>query len=257
MRVFRKLAAGVAAAAAWWLVSCRDIPTPPDGVQSISALVLGSPGVVAGDTLRDSLGFAAPLSLIAYDVGGLPLDPQPVPSFVVIDTGARLADGRFIIGETPGTTVRVVGTVSSLQTLPVPFKVTLSPDTLVAADSTLHRRDYDLADGDSVLPSANLTVIVQHRATPPGGVEAVLVKYVIEKAPPAKPDQGPIVVLTNGNVPSSRDTTDNTGRAFRAARLRVAAMNTFTTDTVIVSANASYRGVTLGAVQFIIIYRNQ
>lgn len=257
MRGFRKVAGGVLAAAAWWLVSCREIPAPADGVQSISALTLPSPGLVAGDTMRDSLGFAAPLNLIAYSVGGLPLDPQPVPTFVVIDTGAHLTGGRYLVGDTPGTTVRVVGTVSSLQTQPVPFKVTLLPDTLVAADSTLHHKDYLLADGDSVIASADLNVLVQHRATTPSGVDAVIVNYMIDKSPAAKPDQGPTVVLRSASAQSSRDTTANAGRAARSARLRIAAMTTFTTDTVIVSANASYRGVTLGTVQFTIIYRNQ
>jgi len=250
MRGFRKVAWAVLAAAAWWLVSCREIPAPADGVQSISALTLPSPGLVAGDTMRDSLGLATALNLIAYNVGGLPLDPQPVPTFVVIDTGAHLAGGRYLVGDTPGTTVRVVGTVSSLQTNPVPFLVTLLPDTLQAADSILHHVSYVLPD-TAALTTLNLSVL--HRGTTDSGVGAVIVRYAIDKAPPST-NGTPTVVLLNGNVASSRDTSESNGRASRSARLRLLALTLFVSDTVLISATSSHRGASIGTVQFTIIF---
>lgn len=249
----RGLAAAVLALAGG---ACLDIPAPEGGVQAISALLLPSPGLVAGDTLRDSLGVAAPLRVVAYGIGGDTLDPQPPATFVVLDTGARLEGGHYLVGETAGTTVRVVGTVLPLQTQPATVKVTLSPDTLVAADSTVHRKNYTLLAGDTVVTSAELNVIVRHLDTTPSGVEAVIVRYAIDQAPAGEPDRGPAVVLVNVNRASSRDTTDNGGRASRAARLRLAALSTFATDTAIVTATASYRGITLGTVQFTIIYTN-
>jgi hypothetical protein len=60
--------------------------------------------------------------------------------------------------------------------------------------------------------------------------------------------------LVNGNVTSSRDTTDATGKAARAARLRLAALNTTGPDTVEISATASYAGRVLGLVQFLVIF---
>jgi len=57
------------AAAAVLLLSC-DLSVAPGGVYSISKLLLPSPGMVIGDTMRDSLGNAAPLRVLAFSVTG-------------------------------------------------------------------------------------------------------------------------------------------------------------------------------------------
>ena len=44
--------------------------------------------------------------------------------------------------------------------------------------------------------------------------------------------------------------------ASRVARLRLAALGALEVDTVIVSASTTYRGVSLGTVQFIIVFEN-
>lgn len=242
-------------AAAWWMASCSDIPAPEDGILSVSPLLLPSPGLVAGDTMRDSTGVAAPLRLIAYALDGQPLDPQPTPTFIVLDTTAHLA-GALLIGDDAGTIARVVGALGTLQTRPVEVKVTVSPDTLVASDSIVHRKTYALLAGDSVSNSPDLSVIVRHLGVDPKVVEAVIVNYTIDKSPPSR-GQGPALVLLNGNVASDRDTTDASGKAARVARLRLLALSTFEVDTALVSATASYRGRTIGTVQFTIIYSNQ
>jgi hypothetical protein len=257
MRSARRVAGAVLGAAGWWTVSCRDIPAPADGVLSVSAIILPAPGLVAGDTLRDSTGLAAPLRVIAYDFSGDPLDPQPVPTFVVIDTGAHLVDGVFLVGDSVGRTVEVVGSVSGIQTLPASVKVTLAPDTLVASDSIVHHKSYTLISGDTIVNSAELATIVQHLGgSTPTGVDAVIVRYSIDRAP-AGNGQGPTVLLLNGTLLSSRDTTANGGRASRVARLRLNALSAFVSDTVVVSATSSYRGLSLGTVQFTIIYTKQ
>ena len=178
----RRLAGYALAAVAFWAVSCREIPAPENGVSSISALILGSPGLVAGDTLRDSLGLAVPLRIIAYGIDNQPLDPQPEPAFVVLDTGAILADGRYLVGVTPGTTVRIVGEVGSLQTIPTKVMVTLSPDALVATDSTTHRVTY-VTPRDTVAHAVLNTRVVHFSANDTSGVGAVIVRYLVVKAP--------------------------------------------------------------------------
>jgi hypothetical protein len=239
--------------AVWWLAGCRDIPAPDNGVQSVSPVQLPLPGLVVGDTMRDSTGAIASLGVTAYALDGEPLSPQPTPSFVVLDPGAHVA-GTLLIGDSV-TTVRVVGEVGDLQTLPTTVKVTLSPDTIVAGDSILHRKAYSIITGDTVAVSADLSVLVQHFGTDTTGVEAVIVRYAIDEAPPG--NGGPTVVLVSGNALSSRDTTDTSGRAARVARLRFAALGTSVEDTVRVSATTSYRGSTLGTVQFTIVYTRQ
>ena len=251
---FRRMAGGVLAAAAFWAVSCRDIPAPDNGIQSISALLLGSPGLVAGDTLRDSLGLTEPLRVIAFGLDNQPLDPQPTAAFIVLDTGAFLADGRFLIGQTPGTTVRVVGEVGSLQTQPTSVRVTLSPDALVATDSTTHHARYAIAT-DTVAQATLNTRVLHVSTSDTSGVEAVIVRYAIVEAP-AGTGTIPTAVLLNGSVLSDRDTTDNTGRASRTARLRLRQLVTWVQDTVVVNASASYRGASIGTIQFLLIFTN-
>jgi len=251
----RRIVGAVLGAAAWWLVSCRDIPAPEDGILSISPIILPLPGLVVGDTLRDSTGLVAPLRVTAYDMVGDPVIPQPTATFVVLDTGAHLA-GPLLIGDNAGTTVRIVGSVGALQTQPVSVKVTASPDTLTAADSILHHKTYSLIGSDTSVSSPDLGVLVQHRGATTTGVEAVIVRYTIDRAPTGN-GQGATLVLMNGTRLSSRDTTDASGRAARTARLRIAALSAFVADTVLVSATSSYRGRTLGTVQFTIVYTRQ
>ena len=238
--------------AAWWLLSCREIPAPEGGILAVSPIQLPLPGVVVGDTMRDSLGLVAPIRVIAYGPDGEPISPEPVASFVVLDTGAHFS-GALFIGDSVGKTVRIVGTVGPLQTRPASVKITAIPDTLVQADSLVHNKTYTIT-GDSVVNSAELAVVVRPAGST--GVEAVIVYYSIDGAP-ASNGQGPTVVLTSGNVLSSRDTTDGSGRASRTARLRLAALSSLTVDTVHVSATASYRGQVLGTVPFAIIYTKQ
>ncbi|HJQ19937.1 MAG TPA: hypothetical protein VJ867_06265 [Gemmatimonadaceae bacterium] len=247
-------AGAVMLAIAWTLPSCRDVPAPEGGVQSLAPLVFPSPGLVAGDTMRDSLGLAAPLRLIAFGVDGDTLYNVEA-TFVALDSGAHL-DGAFLIGDTPGKTVRIIGSTQVLQTQPASVKVTLSPDTLIAVDSAIYRKTYSVALADTIVTSPELGTIVQHLGgATPTGVDAVIVRYTIEKAP-AGSGGAPTLVLMSGSTPSSRDTTDATGHASRTARLRITALTSFATDTALVSATASYRGKPLGVVTFTLIFTN-
>ena len=250
-RLPRRTAVIACATLAWYLVSCTEVPAPEGGVASISNIQRPSPGLVVGDTMRDSTGLVAPLRVIAFGLDDAPITPQPTPSFVLLDTTAHLSGG-LLIGDRVGT-VRVVGVVGSVQTRVDTIPVTLLPDTLVRADSNLHRVSYALA-GDTVVHSAELGVLAQHLLPTTSGVQAVVVKYTITKAPTGT--SSPTVVLVSGNRISDRDTTDVTGRASRVARLRLNAINSFA-DTVMLNATASYRGRTLGVVAFTVVFTKQ
>lgn len=251
----RTLLALVVVVATWTLPSCREVPAPEGGVQALAPLLLPSPGLVAGDTMRDSTGVVAPLRLVAFGANGDTLN-DVAATFVALDTGAHVS-GVLLIGDTPGKSVRIVGSTAGLQTQPATVKVTVSPDTLLAVDSAIYRRTYSLLSGDTVATSPEMATAVMHRSgTTLTGVEAVVVRYTIEKAP-AGNGQAATLELMNGSTVSSRDTTDATGRASRTARLRVTALNTFTSDTAFVTATASYRGRSLGTVRFTLIFTKQ
>jgi len=242
------VAACVAAAA----IACRDVPAPASGVQAISPLMLPSPAIVVGDSMRDSTGAAAAMRVVAYGVNGEPVDPQPAPSFVLLDTGVAHLEGVYLVGDKAASTVRVVATVAGLQTQPATVLVTLEPDTIVAADSTHQVRSFKVVD---TAATADLNVLVQHLGTTPGVVPGVVVHYAITRAPPVV-GTGASVLLLAGNVESRRDTTDNSGRASRTLRFRLLAAAP-ETDSATVTATAAYRGAPLGTVQFTIVFQKQ
>ena len=250
----RKTAIVALAAIGWWVLSCKDIPAPEEGILSLSPVQLPSPGLVVGDTMRDSTGVAAPLRVVAYGVSG---DTVAAPSlkFVIIDTfvvqGAHLT-GAYLVGDKEGKTVRVIGSTEAIQTQPVSVKVTLRPDTLVAADSIVHHRTYGVLD----TVYSDLNAIVRNNGATAAGVEMIRVDYAIEKQPPGANGASTIALVTgrSSNTLSSRDTTDGSGMATRTARLVASLKTTTGTDTALISATASYAGKVLGRVLYTLIY---
>jgi hypothetical protein len=241
-----------AAALSCVVIACRDLSDPPDGVASLSPLKLPLPGVVVGDTMRDSTGEVAPLVVTAYAATGDTID-API-HFVVLDSGAHMADA-LMIGDVAGRSVEVVGSAAAVQTRPVAVLVTLSPDTIVALDSTLHHATFSLITGDTIATSAELATSVLHLEPSPSAVDAVIVRYAVTRAPPDN-GNGPSVILMNGNTRSDRDTT-SAGRAALTLRLRIAALVNVAADTAVVTAEASYRGQRIGVVEFTIVFTSQ
>jgi len=225
---------------------CMNLSEPSDAVFSLGEITLPSPGVVIGDTMRDSTGQVAPLHVVAYGKSGDSVDATL--TFISIDTNSHTV-GALLIGDHLASTAQVIASAAAIQSLPVAFAVTLSPDTLVAADSTLHHHSY-VPTGDSVVASADLTTRVLHLPDS-SGVDAVIVRYTITRAPPAGTN-GPVFVLVNGNALSDRDTTSG-GVAARTLRLRLNA-GTTAADTAVVTATASYRGQSIGAVEFTVVF---
>src|SRR5438552_1146142 len=81
------------------LVNCLSVSDPESGIWAISAIELPSPGVVAGDTMRDSLGKTKPLRVIAYNRQGDSI--AATFAFLMLDQGAHL-NGAFLVGDTAG-----------------------------------------------------------------------------------------------------------------------------------------------------------
>jgi hypothetical protein len=236
-----------------WLASCSELGSP-SGVFAISPLLLPSPGIVVGDTMRDSNGVAAPLRVIGFSASGDTLAGTNAV-FVVLDTFAHLSGSATLVADHIGST-RVLGGIGSLQTLPETVKVTLSPDTLYAADSTHHLKTFSILNGDTLVTSADLSTRVAHKnGAALTDVDAVIVRYSIVSAPTAK-GSVPTITLMNGSFVSTKDTTVG-GRAGRAARLRVSQLTSVAVDSARIRATASYRGITIGTVTFTVVFRNQ
>jgi hypothetical protein len=235
-----------------WLASCSELGSPA-GVFAISPLLLPSPGMVVGDTMRDSNGVAAPLRVIGFTASGDTI-AGTTAAFVTLDTFAHLSGSATLVADHLGL-ARVLGGIGSLQTLPETVKVTLSPDTLYAADSTRHLKTYAFP-AETLATSADLATRVGHRnGTTFTDVDAVIVRYSIASAPPAK-GSGSTITLVDGNAVSTRDTTTS-GRAARAVRLQIKQLTSLALDSAVVLATASHRGVTIGTVRFIVVFKFQ
>jgi hypothetical protein len=76
-------------------LACGEVPTLPGGVAYISPVILPSPAVAFGDTLRDSLGVVTPIKLFGIDNAG--------------DT-IRTIEPVFIVTTIPGPSVHITTT---------------------------------------------------------------------------------------------------------------------------------------------------
>lgn len=244
----------VAVAATLLLPACLELSAPTDDIESISGLITPFPAVVAGDTLRDSLGVARRLEIVAFTGRGDTVRSPEGLRFFVSDTesGARVENGYLIAGARTGA-IQVVGQVPGLQTPAVTIQVTPRPVRVRAepasdADTvSLPVKRYGLA---ATVTSDPLTVRVIGE---PGGTTPVngwLVRYRITRQPRGVSPTALVAYLVDdqnrairGDSLSAVDTTSG-GLASRRVVLRPDSLSKVT-DTVIVEARVSYRGAPL------------
>ena len=227
------------------------------------------PSVVAGDTLRDSTGAAAPLGALVFDAAGRPM-PTVRVQYVALDTGVRiLASGVLVPTGWRDTPVRLVATASGLQSRPVPLQITKRPDSVAAAAATAPVLNYDVPLGDAT----NLSPAVQVRvrslqavaaASADSAVRGWVVRFAVERPPPTSlMDSVQLVSEATSSIPLSglttradRDTTDGTG----TAGIRVRAfprLGQTTADSVILRATVSYRGAPVAGSPLRLVVRLQ
>src|SRR5690349_14836178 len=105
-----------AAGAAWLVVACLDVSSPVFGISSISSILLPSPSIIVGDSLRDTAGVAQPVSVTVYGPNGDTLAGVPI-QFVAVDSTNRLrvnsATGFAAGFDSASPLAKVVATVSS------------------------------------------------------------------------------------------------------------------------------------------------
>ena len=226
-------------------LACVDM-SAPEGPLSISEIQLPSPSVIIGDTMRDSNGVVADVRVIAFDVNNLPIPGQPSEIFVTdsVNTADAHLAGSKLIGDRFGT-VHLLGQINGLQTPGVTVPVTHRPDSLRAGKvDTVFR----VIPGEPPGRPVPVSIVSEQDSASQG----IRVQYAITRAPPsAKPDT-PAVYLASDNDglhPSTLDTTDASGAANHMHLIVVARLlpdallnDTTKTDTVVVTATASYAG---------------
>ena len=222
--------------------ACSDLTTVPGGPQSLAIDSLPFPAVVVGDTLRDTLGIVRALSARVYD-GANRLIPGAPVRFVALDTGVALDSltGR-LVGINRRTSVRLVASVNSLQTLAKTIGVSNRPDTGSNPDS-LRRLVYVTVPRNDPANSYSLRVRVGSLPLVPGTssdsvVEGWLVKFQLTRLPSSVVDS---TLLTAGVSNSPWAVTDGSGIASKTLRV-VPKLGSRTNDTAVVQASVTYRG---------------
>jgi hypothetical protein len=199
--------------------ACGDVPTLDDGIAYISPIILPSPAVAAGDTLRDSLGNAAPLRVMAFDQQDAAL-PDPVATFLPTSVPAPISiseDGIVTASDTVSAaqTVQLVARVGArLQTTTASLFVVSQPDSIAQSSAEVFETALPALDTLRVkvtgLNSRNTRVAVR----------GIIVTYRIAVYGPA-PESGTAMLTLDGRTISrpdslaAVDTTDQEGVAER------------------------------------------
>lgn len=231
-------------------IACVDM-SAPKGAASISTLQLPSPYVVVGDTMRDSLGVARPITLLAYDADGNSIQPENTQIFVT-DTlkVAHLTTTSTLVGDKIGL-ARLLGQVDGLQTAGVSVPVILRPEKILAGTRPDTLRPN--VGGDSATSLAFSAVNAVVRSVEDSASQGVIVRFTITKPPTPSPNAtGAVAFLSSTDqlLAVSRDTTGSTGVA--TVRLYVNARNLDPSvaisgrlDSAVVNAEAFHNGKAL------------
>jgi hypothetical protein len=248
-RLRRRIVAGLMACAAV-AVACVDM-SAPKGAASISLVLLPSPFVVRGDTMRDSAGAVAPVKVNAYDANGVTIPGIPSELFV-LDTfpRAHFTVSHLLIGDVLGN-VTVVGQSSGVQTLTVNVPVTVRPTTLLLGVKPDTLRAPLGPDSASSIGHSTLSTIVKGAGDTT--VQGVIVHYRIARSLASSSSTTPAVYISDATgKPMNADTTDAQGNANHR---QVTVLTRLLTDQVLISgqkpdsvvveATASYKGAPL------------
>lgn len=239
------LAAGAAAGA------CSEIGTDPSSPVSIRFDTLPALAVVEGDTLRDSLGFAAALSATAFNSGGGVIGDAPF-AFIARDSSNVLTvdpTGRFVVARDStarATDVTLQASLGNLQ-FTRPLAIVPRPDSL-AGPATPVTVALVQAPDTAALRRKNLsgsfTVRVLHDSTPePTPVRSWLVSFVVDADSLDRTRLDSARLVDPNGVFRSATTTGADGGATLQLRVypRTGATNGLVRDSVIVRAIARYR----------------
>lgn len=241
-RLRHVLAVPVVASAVVALSACIELTVDPKQIAAIEFLAPPNPGIVLGDTLRDTLGVAVRLQAKVFDAGG-DLVPDAPLYFVATDTFTHLAGGNYLVAnkDTVGTS-KVYAVTGQLQSVVRTMAIIRAPDSIAFSPATEDTIRIKVpATGTSIDTSKAITVRVRSGAQL---VNAVRVRFEFERRGTilAPKDTATYAMVTTGARLSAIDTTDASGNASRTIRVRATA-GTPVTDTIVVLATATIGGV--------------
>jgi len=239
-------------------LACGDVPTLEGGIAFISPVILPSPAVALGDTLRNEAGVVAPLRIFAIDNAGDTLQ-NVEPTFVVTTVpgpSVTILANDLVRGDSVRT-ASIVGRVGTrLQTPPAQLSVVFQPDSMAAGSPTT--ASFPALGVGVITSSVPLSVnVTSIGGGTRAGVPSIIVRYLITNIYPAGttvPDTTVVLVDDQsrfaGNGLAAVDTTDASGNASRQIR---AVPFGFDSVAIAVSAN-NLKGIPLpgGPIRFVV-----
>lgn len=210
------------AAALFTTFSCADLGT---GVGNVSYLAFDGipwPALIAGDTMRDSLGVAAPLRARAFDASGRVIVDAPFRYFA-LDTGVVVdSNGTMRATTRRDGTVRVVAALGALQSANRLVRVTRRPDTTFASGASVLALDYAIPDANTnVAPEMRVVLMSNDIVGVSPGVGGWRVRWrtVHAGATLAASDTSWVVLQSASGARSAVDTTGPDGTSARRLRI--------------------------------------
>lgn len=239
----------MAAMTALGAFACTEVGTDPAVPVAIEIEAPFIPAIAVGDSLRDTLGIVTPIVARALNSRNEVIPDAPI-TFVALRNDSLVLDVDAETGTIVGNRVGdadVVAQVAGLQSVRLPIRVTLAPDTVLATSPLVDSVLYGIADDTA----RTLTVTVMQRAVVEGrdtllAVQFWRVRYTITD--PAdlatNTDTTRVYIANEGNRPSRVDTTNTVGQASRRIRFPLAAVSdtarrTFVTEVVVLRPNGA------------------
>ena len=253
------LAAVMVTVATLAATGCTDINAASDHIAAIEFDSLPFPAVIAGDSLRDSLGLAAPLRAIAFNGSGAVIT-NPAIQYITLDTGVTIGANNFLVSQRRSGSIRLVASSTTIQSATKTLLVARRPDSVIVVGKLRDTLRYVVPDNATTNTSPALGVRLVTRDTADGvtATQGWLVSYqaffggkVI-----APGDTSAAFLVGDGVQRTSLDTTGADGAASRRVRVRPIGI-TSQLDSVVVIATVRYRGAAVrgSPVRFVLLVR--
>lgn len=237
--------------------SCTEVGTSPSTAVAIEFDTLPYPAVVAGDTLRDSLGRVAPLHALAYN-SAQQLIPGASIRYIAIDSGITIDGSGILTAQRRDGSARLVASVNGLQSITKTILVARRPDSAVVTGKLSDTLRYALPDDPAVNVSnaISLKLVTSDTAGGLRTTQGWLVSFrLLYRGQQLSASDTTVASLWSspGRV-SVVDTTGADGSAARTLRVRPTAAGFTAAESLVVMATVLYRGANVrgSPVRFVI-----
>lgn len=228
--------------------ACTEVGTDPAVPVAIEIDPPMLPAIAEGDSLRDTLGVVRPIGARALNSRNEVIPGAPIRFFALRNDSIIAVDSTTgVLAGLRAGEAEVAARVAGLQSVRLPVRVTIAPDTVYPTSLLVDSVLYGLADDTA----RALVVKVARRATVNGRDTLLLVPFwrvrytIVDPAELATNTDATRVYIANESNRLSRvDTTDATDGGRRRIRFPLAVVSdttrrTFVTEVVVLRADGT------------------